>query len=295
MQHIKKDSMQAWWLAARPRTLTVCAAPVLVGLAAAWADVPRFEVVPAVLCLLFALLMQVDANFVNDYFDWARGVDTEERLGPERACSQGWITPSAMRLGIAVTTVLACLVGLPLTLWGGTDLILVGLCCVLFCFLYTTTLAGKGWGDALVVVFFGLIPTAVTYYIQAHQVPVRVALLALGCGLVADTLLLVNNYRDRDTDRSVGKITLAVRLGARRTEWLYLWVGLAGVLLCVPHFAGTGHPWALLLPALYLLPHIATWRELRRIRQGRALNATLGRSARNIFLFGVLLSIGLLI
>jgi 1,4-dihydroxy-2-naphthoate octaprenyltransferase len=109
---VKTNSLHAWWLAARPKTLTGAAAPVILALSAAYGIYGHIDWIPALLCLSFALLMQVDANLVNDYFDCIRGVDTQERLGPERACSQGWITLPAMRMGIGITTLLLSILGL---------------------------------------------------------------------------------------------------------------------------------------------------------------------------------------
>ena len=135
------NSFRAWLLAARPKTLSGAAVPVMIGLSLAYADVgmSAFGVVPAVLCALFAFIMQIDANFVNDYFDYVRGNDDETRLGPRRACAQGWITAGNMMRAIVVTTALACAVGLPLIVYGGVEMIVVGVLCVLFCFLYTTS------------------------------------------------------------------------------------------------------------------------------------------------------------
>ena len=165
------------------------------------------RVVPAVLCMLFALVMQVDANFVNDYFDFMKGTDDETRLGPKRACAQGWITAAAMRRGLLITTLLACAVGLPLIAYGGWEMILVGLACVVFCFLYTISFSYLGLGDVLVLVFFGLVPVCMTYWLVAPptpltSIPVPVIVLSLACGLEIDTLLVVNNYRDIDAHRA---------------------------------------------------------------------------------------------
>lgn len=120
-----------------------------------------FNWVPAILCLLFAWVMQIDSNFVNDYFDCKKGADDETRLGPRRACSQGWITMKAMKIGIAITTLIACIIGLPLVFYGGIEMVLVGITCVAFCFLYTTSLSYLGLGDVLVLMFFGIVPVAV--------------------------------------------------------------------------------------------------------------------------------------
>lgn len=279
-------------MAARPKTLTGAAVPVMLALGAARAD-GTFLWVPAVLCLLTAFLLQIDANFINDYYDFRKGLDDETRLGPKRACAEGWITLPAMRWGIACVTLLSALTGLPLIVYGGWPMLLVGAACLVFCFLYTTIMARLGLGDVLVLVFFGLIPVCISYYLQCHTCTWTVAALSVACGLVTDCLLIVNNYRDRDTDRAGGKITLVVRIGGKAAEILYLWLGLAAVGLCQTLWAD-GKAVAALLSLLYLIPHVATWQRMRRIGRGRELNAVLGDTARNILIFGVLVTAGLL-
>ena len=173
---ITQNSPRAWLLAARPKTLTGAAVPVMIGLALAYTDAADYETgtfkwFPAVLCMLFAMLMQIDANFINDFFDFAKGNDdAATRLGPLRACTQGWVSTSAMKQAIATVTVLACLVGLPLIWYGGMEMVLIGILCVVFCFLYTTHLSYLGLGDVLVLLFFGIVPVCITYYIQLHTV-----------------------------------------------------------------------------------------------------------------------------
>ena len=120
MEIVQVNSIKAWLLAARPKTLAGAATPVLLGCALAYAD-SCFQMTPALLCFAFAFLMQIDANFINDYFDYLKGSDREDRLGPERACAQGWITLNAMRKGIALTTATACLAGLCLLAYGGIE------------------------------------------------------------------------------------------------------------------------------------------------------------------------------
>lgn len=293
---VKKNSLRAWVLAARPKTLTGAAVPVMIGLAMAWADTGGVvNWVPAVLCLLFAFVMQVDANFVNDYFDFVRGNDdATTRLGPLRACTQGWVSPRAMKWAIGVTTCLACCIGLPLVGYGGGDMVYVGLLCVLFCFLYTTHLSYVGMGDLLVLVFFGIVPVCVTYYLQTGMGTWQVVVASIACGVVVDCLLLVNNYRDRANDRRDGKMTLVVKLGARTAEWLYLACGVVAVVAGAIHL-WSGHWAAAVLPLVYLLLHIQTWRKVCRISKGRALNECLGETARNIFIYGLTLSVGLLL
>ena len=273
---------------------------MMIGLALAYIDSKEFgpdafSPTAAILCLLFAFIMQIDANFVNDFFDYARGNDEEAtRLGPLRACTQGWVSIEAMKRAIAGATVLACIVGLPLIFYGGLEMLLVGLLCVVFCFLYTTHLSYIGMGDVLVLVFFGVVPVCCTYYVQLHTCPFIVVTASLACGLVIDALLIVNNYRDRDVDRLDGKKTLVVKIGATASEWLYLSVGviacLAGLL-----FWMDGHVLAFVLPLIYLTLHVFTWLKLRRIHQGRQLNECLGETARNIFIYGLCVTLGLLL
>lgn len=135
----------------------------------------KIQLIPALICCLFAGLMQVAANFINDLFDFLKGTDREDRLGPERACAQGWISAAAMKQGIFITVGPACLIGCTLLFYAGWELILIGALCVLFAFLYTTgpyPLSYKGWGDVLVIVFFGFVPVGVliTYRLSiGHQ------------------------------------------------------------------------------------------------------------------------------
>ena len=217
---VKTNSLKAWFLAARPKTLTGAIAPVLVGAAFAFANCQLSTVncqlstvnCQFALCLLFAIFMQINANLINDYFDFKKGTDREDRLGPERACAQGWITPRAMQWGIAVMTFLSCCVGLAILLFNlQWELLLVGIFCVLFCFLYTTHLSYLGWGDLLVLIFFGFVPVVFTCYVMCPSSfgegwgGTSVLIASLAMGLATDNLLMVNNYRDRHQDKVSGK------------------------------------------------------------------------------------------
>ena len=293
---IRKNSFKAWLLAARPKTLTGASVPVMIALAMAYTDLQGngFRIIPAVLCALFAFVMQIDANFVNDYFDFISGKDDEQRLGPARACAMGWIDVAKTKVGIVITTVIACIIGLPLVVYGGVEMILVGALCVVFCFLYTTLLASRGLGDLLVLVFFGIVPVCATYYLQTDTCTWVVFLASLACGLVIDTLLVVNNYRDIDNDRRAGKKTLIVMIGADKGRLLYLWLGIIASLMGVV-FAVYGKYWTPLLPTVYLIMHIATYRRMVKIGSGRQLNLVLADTARNMFVYGLTLSLGLLL
>ena len=242
-ENIKPNSLQAWVLAARPKTLTAASIPVMIGCALAEAH-GHFQLVPAILCFLFAFLMQIDANFINDLYDFLKGSDREDRLG-------------------------------------------------LFAYLYTK-LAYQGWGDILVLVFFGFVPVGCTYYVMAHTWNLPVTIASLASGLVIDTLLMVNNFRDREQDKISGKRTLVVRFGAKTGLITYFFLGFAACWCCF-YFLGQGKLYASLLPQIYLLLHILTTARMARIGKGKALNIILGETSRNMFLFGLLLSIGLVI
>ncbi|MBR1387871.1 MAG: 1,4-dihydroxy-2-naphthoate octaprenyltransferase [Alloprevotella sp.] len=284
--NVRKNSLKAWFLAARPKTLSGALLPVAVATALAYYD-GVMQVRAAVLCAMFAGLMQIAANFINDLFDFLKGTDGSERLGPERACAQGWISPRAMRVGIGAVLAVAGVVGLRLLAFGGWELVAVGLACMVFAFLYTTMLSYCGLGDVLVVVFFGFVPVLGTYYVQAGYLAVAAWLLGLAVGLVTDTLLVLNNFRDRDTDAAVGKRTLVVVVGERWGADLYFYVGLVGCLVA----AGTGlfsNRWLCLIPLLYLYPHWHTWRTMVAVGRGRELNRVLGLTSRNMLIFGLL-------
>ena len=272
----------------------------MIGVALAWTDAKMydgdvFSWTAALLCLLFSFAMQIDANFINDFFDFVNGADdVETRLGPRRACAQGWVTLDAMKRAIAATTCLACIIGLPLAWYGGMEMIFVGGLCVVFAFLYTTFFSYQGLGDLLVLVFFGLVPVCCTYYVQLHTVTWQVFLASLACGLVIDALLIVNNFRDRDNDRLSGKQTIIVRLGPEAGLQLYLGVGV-GAMILGGTFWMNGHLLATLFPLLYFVLHVFTYLNIKRIYQGKALNMCLGETARNIFIYGLCVSIGLLL
>lgn len=299
-QQVKTNSLKAWLLATRPKTLTGAAVPVMIGGAWSWVDAQLYDEspfswVPLILCFLFAFIMQIDANLINDFFDFVNGADNSEtRLGPRRACAQGWIKLDSMKRAIALTTCLAAVVGLPLVWYGGLEMILIGIICIVFCFLYTTHLSYIGMGDVLVLLFFGIIPVCITYYIQLHTCTWYVFVSSIACGLVIDALLLVNNFRDRDNDREADKITLVVRIGEENSLALYLCVGVTACLLGIAAWIG-GHPLAALLPLLYLVLHVFTYLDIKRINRGKLLNRCLAKTARNIFVYGLTVSLGLLL
>lgn len=288
---MKTNGLKAWVLAARPKTLTGAVAPVLVGGMLAYTDsiqLTSYAWWSGMLCLLFAVVMQIDANLVNDYYDFKKGTDREDRLGPERACAQGWITPKAMQCGIGVCTIFACLVGLVILFvsqrW---ELLIVGIACVLGCFLYTIKFSYLGLGDILVLLFFGIVPIGFTYYVMTGGWTLPLSLAGIGMGLATDNLLIVNNYRDRHQDAISGKKTIIVRMGGTFGLRAYLWCGIIATILGMTALYMMDKPYWFMLG--YLLLNIMTWYKMCHL-DGKALNGVLGKTARNIFLYGMLLA-----
>ena len=207
-----------------------------------------------------------------------------------------------MKVGIGAMLTASCLAGLGLlyAVWGqlphgGWELVVLGVVCILFAFLYTTVLSYRGWGDVLVLVFFGFVPVGGTYYVQAYTLNMDVVILSLVSGLAIDTLLMVNNYRDREQDVVSGKRTLVVRFGEAFGRNMYLGLGIAAVLLCLWFvYSGRLTPlefiWA---PCVYFYMHALTWRKMVSIRSGEKLNRILGETSRNMLFLGLLLAVAL--
>lgn len=292
---IEKNSIRAWLLAARPKTLAAGSVPVMVASALA-GHVGKFNLMAALLCLVFALLAQIASNFSNDYFDFVKKTDGEDRLGPARAVASGWIDPQKMLLGTLVTIAVACLFGLGLVYYGGWTMILVGIICVISLLAYSTgpyPLSYHGLGDLFVLVFFGLVAVVFSFFVQTQTFSALAFLAGSIVGLPAVNILIVNNYRDRDTDRKSRKRTTVVLFGEVFAGWYYFLNGIVACLLCLFFFRES--VWATFLPFLYLIPHYRTWRKMVTIRYGKALNPLLGETSRNLLILGLLLSIGLLI
>lgn len=216
-----------WILAIRPKTLPAAAAPVLVGVALA-VNLGGFQPFPALAALMGALLIQIATNLANDYFDFMKGADTEERVGPVRVTQAGLISPGAVRAAMLLTLLAALIIGVYLVQVAGTPILVVGLVSLICAVAYTGgpfPLAYHGLGDVFVFVFFGLVAVSGTVYVQMLDWLPQAIWAGAGVGAVSTSLLVVNNLRDIETDRRAGKRTLAVRLGATGTQVQYtlLW------------------------------------------------------------------------
>jgi 1,4-dihydroxy-2-naphthoate octaprenyltransferase len=300
MGHPKENSItpvSAWLLATRPKTLPAAVAPVVVGCAMAYGH-QDFGFWPAMACLAVALLLQIGVNLANDYFDFTKGIDTEERLGPVRVTQSGLVPPGRVKLAMTMVFVLSLLPGFYLISIGGWPVVAIGAASIIAALAYSGgpfPLASHGLGDLFVFIFFGLVAVCGTYYVQAFQLTPMVLLMGVVVGLMITAILVVNNLRDIKTDRHTGKRTLAVIIGKQKTQWEYAFL-LAGAY-AVPAFlwiGGFASAW-LLLP-LATLP-LAYW-QVRLIRQpsdGPTLNDLLAKTAKLAFIYSVLLSIGLIL
>lgn len=294
MSH-QPSSFTIWLAAARPKTLPAAVAPVLIGSALAWRD-DAFIGLAALSCLVFALLIQVGTNFANDYYDFVQGADTAERVGPKRAVAAGWVSPAGMKRAMIAVFALAFAAGLSLLPYGGWPLLVIGVASIVCGVAYTGgpyPLGYHGLGDLFVFIFFGLVAVCTTYFVQAGAVSTPAVLSATGVGLLAANILVVNNYRDVETDAKAGKRTLVVRWGRRYARWQF---GLShAVALAVPMalvaIEGTGHWLPALLVLLVLAPvALRQMTDLQRMTAPADLILLLGRTGRYVAMYALLLS-----
>ncbi len=295
VQTDEPGALRAWLLALRPKTLPAALAPVIAGSALS-AGMEAFRVVPALACALGAVLLQIGSNLANDVYDFERGADTEDRLGPLRVTQAGLLTPREVRVGMVVVFGLALLVGVYLVAIGGWPILAIGLASIVSAIAYTGgpfPLGYNGLGDVFVMLFFGFAAVCGTVFVQAGRVPPEGWLVALALGSLATAILVVNNVRDVETDARAGKRTLPVLLGrgAGVAEYTLLLLS-AGVVppLLLALRPGTSPLVLLPLVLVFEAPRLA--RRLARQR-GRALNPLLGATARLLALYALLISPGL--
>jgi 1,4-dihydroxy-2-naphthoate octaprenyltransferase len=286
-------ALSDWISAARPRTLPAALAPVLVGSGAA-AALGGFRLIPALLSLAVSLALQIGVNFANDYSDGIRGTDAV-RTGPARLTASGLVEPTRVRLLAFVFFGVALIAGLALAAMVSWWLIPLGALCVLAAWFYTggpKPYGYSGYGEVFVFVFFGLIAVLGTTYVQALRVSASSALAATGIGVLACALLVANNLRDRPTDAVVGKRTLAVLLGDRRTRFLF--TGLIAVAFLTQIVLALLQPWCWLglLAVPLALPPI---RAALRGASGRELIPVLVGTARLELVYAVALTGGFLL
>lgn len=294
--HVSPSPLRVWGAALRPKTLPAAVVPVLVGVACAYrTGVVSWEV--TLTCLTVSLCLQVASNFANDVFDFEKGADTPDRVGPARAVAQGWIAPQAMKAAVGVALAGAALAGLYLVLLGGWPMLVLGALALICAVAYTAgpfPLGYNGLGDVCVFFFFGPVAVCGTAFLNAQSISPIAWLASAAIGALTTAVLVVNNVRDEATDRRTGKRTLAVRLG--RTGGIIEYALLLALAYLTPWLLLTvaGIGWWVLLPWLSLPLAVRLLKELRGL-QGPALNQTLARTAQLLVWFGLLLSAGIVL
>jgi 1,4-dihydroxy-2-naphthoate octaprenyltransferase len=284
--------MGVWLRGARPRTLVASVCPVLVGTAVA-ASAGRLVAWRALAALVVSVAIQVGVNYANDYSDGVRGTDTPARLGPARLVASGLASPSRVKLAAALAFAVAGVAGLALALAVDLRLLLVGVACVLAAVLYTggpRPYGYAGFGELAVLVFFGLVATTGTAYVQTERLDGLALAASLPVGLGAVAILLANNIRDLDGDRDAGKRTLVVRLGRARSRSVFVATVLA--MFVTVALIGAARPSALV--ALAAVPLVvAPLRLVLRRQDGPGLVAALAGTARLQLAVSALLAAGL--
>ena len=292
-----RKNFKVWILAVRPKTLGAALAPILIGTAMAFAE-GKGHAGAALAALLGALLIQIGTNFSNDYFDFIKGADTKERLGPMRATQAGLVTPEAMFRNFILVFGLAFLVGIYLVYRGGWPIVIIGILSIASGILYTggpMPLGYMGLGDLLVLFFFGPVAVGGTFYVQSLEISEVVILAGFGPGLLATALLAVNNLRDEPTDKKVGKRTLAVSIGPGFARLEYLTSFALALILPFVLAFWTGTHWLACLSVLILIPGWTAIRQIKSGVEGLELNETLAVTGKLIIIYSVLFSFGWLI
>jgi 1,4-dihydroxy-2-naphthoate polyprenyltransferase len=286
---------QIWLLAIRPKTLPAAAASAIVGSAAAFYD-GMFRWGPALACLLAALLLQIGANLANDVFDYYRGADTHARQGPLRVTQAGLLKPGQVLLGMWLVFGLAALLGIYLFTQVGWPVLVIGVACIAAAIAYTGgpfPFGYFGLGDLVVFIFFGPVAVCGTYFVQAEQVSSLAVWASLPMGFLITAILVVNNLRDINTDRAVGKKTLAVRLGETGTRWEYLLCLIFAYL--VPLWMGISRMDYWVLLAWLSLPYAASQTRFVWTQAGRPLNQALAGTGRLTLIYALLFSFGMIL
>ena len=283
-----------WFLAIRPKTLGISLAPVIAGNVLAWHETSEGLWSTFFITLFAALMIQVGTNLYNDAVDFERGTDTRGRLGPRRATAEGWFSSFDVKRAAYISFALAFMGGIPLSWIGGWPIVVIGLLSLVAGYAYTggpRPIAYSTTGEIFVFIFFGLFAVMGSYYLQAGVLSLNSLSVSVAIGLLAAAVLLVNNYRDLDTDILANKLTIAYVIGRRQSRRLYAILLLCP--FCLPLLLddpSTGS-WLVLaaLPLALLLIHRFIYRS-----PGPEFNEILARTAQLQLIFTLLLSIGLL-
>lgn len=287
-----------WFIAIRPKTLSLGVVPVLVGSALGWSESGTISWIVMAAALLVAILIQIGTNLHNDAADFERGADdSTTRLGPLRATAEGWLTATQVRRAAVLSFALAFITGCSLILVGGWPILMVGVICIAAGYAYTggpKPIAYVGLGELFVFLFFGLVAVGGTYYLQTGHLSLSALVAGTLIGLPAAAVLVVNNYRDLENDRQAGKNTLAVRLGRRATQAEYTLLMLGPFLLVPLIPAVRGSRWWLAMPLLLLPWAIVLVSRFLKDPPGPAFNRLLAATAQFQLGLGLLLCLTLL-
>lgn len=288
--------LSPWILASRPKTLPAGVVPVLAGSATAYHE-HLFRLGPALAAFIGALFIQIGANYANDVADFQKGADNVNRVGPTRVTQTGLLTARQVKFGAAMSFLVASLAGLYLLWVAGWVVVAIGVTSIIAALTYVggpNPYGYRGLGDLFVFLFFGLAAVMGTHYVQAKSIDWLPFLGAVSVGSLAVAILVVNNLRDRETDAVAGKRTLAVMFGERAMEWEYRSLVLLAFACPIIGFALRLSEWTALLSLLAFPLALRLWSKIATAR-GRDLNPVLGATAQLELVFGLLLSLGLLI
>jgi len=289
--------LSIWIAAARPRTLPAAVAPVLAASALAWRD-GDFALFPALACLAFALLIQIGTNFANDYYDFVKGADTAERVGPRRAVAAGLVAPATMKRAMIGVFIAAFLIGLTLLGYGGWPLFTIGVASIVCGVAYTGgpyPLGYNGLGDVFVFIFFGLVAVGATYYVQTGVITPEAWIIGAGIGALAANILVVNNYRDAETDAKAGKRTLVVRFGKKAARVQFVAAHGIALAALVAVGAGDWHPaFVIGCGAVCVVIGGLQSRRLAQATTPGELIALLGQTGMYLALYALVLTVGLI-
>ena len=294
-QRPEDSAWTTWFLAIRPKTLSAAAAPVLVGAGLAAMN-DAFVPLPVVAAFAGAILIQIGTNLANDYYDYVRGADTHERVGPVRVTQAGLIPPKRVWWGMMIALALASVIGIYLVRVGGWPIVWIGLASLVSAVAYTGgpfPIAYHGLGDPFVFVFFGLVAVGGTYWVQTLSLPGEVVLAGSGIGVMSTAILVANNLRDLDSDALTGKRTLAVRLGRTASRVEYALLVAVGLSIPVLGIALFGWPLASLATLLAGFAALTPMSLIMTRDQARDLIPALPGTARLLGLYGLLLALGL--
>ena len=281
----------------RLRTLPVSIAGVIAGLGCSvWQG--TFKLAPAIICLLFAILAQIASNFGNEYYDFKNGLDKKGREGFRRGVTEGDITPGQMEAATFTTLAIACIIGCMTLLYGPWWLLPLGIVIALAAIAYSAgpyPLSHHGLGDIAVIIFFGIIPVTLTCFLQTGDWRgIEISLpTSIAVGLIAANVLIVNNYRDMEDDKAAGKHTTVVIYGRHFMSAVYLCSGIAAMAIMTPIWLKLPL-WAIIIPIIYLILHVITWHKVTT-STGAALNPLLGRTAMNLMIFSILLTLAFIL